>query len=275
VDVTVNAVNDPPVIDDAQDDITTEATGPGGASVAFTPPTATDPDTGDSVTVTCRIGETDITSPHDFPLGETTVVCTATDGAGGEDTTSFTVTVVDTTGPVTTFVGGPQPGQSYAPRALPAAPTCTAMDTVSGMVPCTVTGYGTEPGTYTLTARAQDAAGNETVETRDYTVTDRSRTEERPTRPARPTDVPRPTRPARPARPAEVTPTEPVVTGAEVAPAATEAPTVTVELAVEPAEVPSTVTEETPVPAETPESTVTEETPVPAESIETPETPGV
>src|SRR6185436_6712518 len=64
---------------------------------------ATD-DVDGSVAVTCKIGATTITSPRTFPLGTTTVDCTATDAAGNEATGSFTVTVRDTTGPTITSV---------------------------------------------------------------------------------------------------------------------------------------------------------------------------
>ena len=40
-----------------------------------------------------------------FPLGTTTVACTATDASGNEITGSFTVSVVDRTGPVLTLPG--------------------------------------------------------------------------------------------------------------------------------------------------------------------------
>ena len=79
-------------------------------------------------------------------------------------------------------------------------------------------------------------------------------------------------RPTRPARATEAAPTEPVVTGAEVAPTATEVPTATVEPTVEPVQVPPTVTEETPMPVETP---VPVETPMPVATPETSETPVV
>ncbi len=68
--------------------ITTPATGPGGAVVTYTPPTTTDE--GESAPVVCLPA-----SGSSFPIGLTTVTCTATDA---DDTNSpvqaqFTVTV--------------------------------------------------------------------------------------------------------------------------------------------------------------------------------------
>lgn len=44
-------------------------------------------------TVTCRVGNTIITSPHVFPVGTTTVNCTASNGVAPDASCSFTVTV--------------------------------------------------------------------------------------------------------------------------------------------------------------------------------------
>ncbi|MFN0107260.1 MAG: FG-GAP-like repeat-containing protein, partial [Blastocatellia bacterium] len=44
-------------------------------------------------TVTCRVGNTVITSPHVFPVGTTTVNCTASNGVAPDASCSFTVTV--------------------------------------------------------------------------------------------------------------------------------------------------------------------------------------
>jgi hypothetical protein len=72
--------------------LTAEATGPGGAAVSFS---ATSADIVDgSVPVTCNPA-----SGSTFPLGTTTVQCTATDAHNNTAHGSFTVTVVDTTPP--------------------------------------------------------------------------------------------------------------------------------------------------------------------------------
>jgi HYR domain len=68
--------------------ITTSATGPGGAVVTYTPPTATDE--GESVPVVCVPP-----SGSSFPIGLTTVTCTATDADDSNSPVQaqFTVTV--------------------------------------------------------------------------------------------------------------------------------------------------------------------------------------
>lgn len=74
-------------------DMTVEATGPSGAVVTFTA-TATD-DTDPSPTVTCTPP-----SGSTFPIGTTTVTCTATDALGNTSAPqTFTITVQDTTAP--------------------------------------------------------------------------------------------------------------------------------------------------------------------------------
>ncbi|MFA6575460.1 MAG: HYR domain-containing protein [Nocardioides sp.] len=79
----------PPVLD-LPADITVDATGPTGAVVAYTV-SATD-DTDPSPTVGCVPA-----SGSTFPIGTTTVDCTATDEAGNSDTGSFDVTVAPVT----------------------------------------------------------------------------------------------------------------------------------------------------------------------------------
>ena len=78
---------------------------------------------------------------------------------------------VDLTDPTNIlFVGGPADGQSYDFGSVPAAPTCTAEDAVSGLASCIVTGRSTAVGTHTLTATATDNAGRTATATRSYTV---------------------------------------------------------------------------------------------------------
>ncbi|MDP9476219.1 MAG: thrombospondin type 3 repeat-containing protein [Actinomycetota bacterium] len=68
------------------------------------------------------------------------------------------------------FVGGPAAGGSHDFGSVPAQPTCTADDAVSGLKSCAVTGYSTAVGTHTLTATATDNAGRTATATRTYTV---------------------------------------------------------------------------------------------------------
>ncbi len=60
-----------------------------GALVEYAPPTATSPGCPGSVAVHCTPA-----SPYQFPIGVTTVTCTATNLCGRSDACSFTVTVV-------------------------------------------------------------------------------------------------------------------------------------------------------------------------------------
>src|SRR5262249_1434935 len=81
---------------------TTTSNDPGqcSASVAFTVTATGAP----APTVTCQIGATIITSPYAFPVGVSTVICTASSTAGSA-TCQFTVTVNDTQAPSPTCPG--------------------------------------------------------------------------------------------------------------------------------------------------------------------------
>jgi hypothetical protein len=98
----------------------------------------------------------------------TTLTCTAT-SAGGTSSESVTIKR-DATAPTIIWNGSINNDDSFYFGFVPAAPTCTADDALSGPGACNVTGYGTTVGSHTLTATAYDVAGNSTVETRTYTV---------------------------------------------------------------------------------------------------------
>ncbi|HZC06154.1 MAG TPA: HYR domain-containing protein, partial [Ktedonobacterales bacterium] len=116
-----------PTISNGPTDITVEATGPSGATVTYTPPTATDLVSG-SVPVTCAP-----TSGSTFPLGSTTVTCKATDGAGNTATTTFTVKVKDTTAPVVTLPGAIT-AEATGPTGAAVTYSASAYDLVDGAV---------------------------------------------------------------------------------------------------------------------------------------------
>jgi hypothetical protein len=99
VSITVND-NTPPVV--TVDDKTVEATSPAGAVISY-PATAVDNVDG-PLTPTCVPP-----SGSTFPLGATTVTCTAKDAAGNVGKDTATMRVVDTTAPVSTCVPGPNP----------------------------------------------------------------------------------------------------------------------------------------------------------------------
>jgi hypothetical protein len=97
---------------------------------------------------------------------------TCTDKAGNVSATATASGInIDKTAPDVSLVGGPQEGQSYYFGSVPAAPTCSASDTLSGIDgSCTISGYGTVVGTHTVTANAGDLAGNSASATATYTV---------------------------------------------------------------------------------------------------------
>jgi hypothetical protein len=78
---------------------------------------------------------------------------------------------IDLTDPYdVTFVGGPANGASYVFGSVPAVPTCTAKDDLSGPETCEVSGYSSQVGEHELTATATDKAGNTATERLTYTV---------------------------------------------------------------------------------------------------------
>ena len=110
-------------------DIVTEATGPGGATVEFTA-TATDAVDG-PVPVTC-----DPVSGSVFPVGETTVNCSAVNSAGNQAQGSFKVTVTDTTAP-TLSLPADIVTEATSLDGATVEFTATATDIVDGAVPVT------------------------------------------------------------------------------------------------------------------------------------------
>lgn len=141
-----------------------EATGPDGAAVTWTAPTATDETSPSNPAVTC-----DRVSGSIFPLGDTLVTCQATDDAGNMAEDSFTVTVVDTKPPAIEWVVPAAEGTQYYFGAVPAF-SCTADDIVDGEVACVVDAYPTTVGVHLATAEAGDSRGNAGTSTRSYEV---------------------------------------------------------------------------------------------------------
>jgi hypothetical protein len=95
-----------------------------------------------------------------------------TDKAGNESAASAAVTVkIDKTNPNVSLSGGPAAGGTYFFGSVPAAPTCNASDALSGIDgSCSVSGYSTALGSHTVTASANDKAGNSNSDERTYTV---------------------------------------------------------------------------------------------------------
>jgi HYR domain-containing protein len=168
----------PPTLD-LPADFTVEATGPGGAVVTYT--VSTSP----GATVACVPP-----SGATFPLGTTTVQCTATDTFNQTTTGAFSVTVADTTPPaVTSIVATPSnlwpPNHKMvavsvavtAQDAVDAAPVSKIV-TVTSNQPINGSGDGnTAPdweitGPLTLNLRAERADGADRLYTIEVVTTD-------------------------------------------------------------------------------------------------------
>jgi len=141
--------------------ITAEATSAAGAVVLFTA-TANDNEQG-AIAPSC------VPAAGPFPLGTTTVTCTATDVADATGSASFTVTVQDTTAPVVTYSGN---AGSYA-LAATVNITCSATDAVGVTSPpcANISGPAfTFAASNTFSATATDAAGNTGSASTTFTV---------------------------------------------------------------------------------------------------------
>lgn len=156
----------PPQIGAAAD-ASAEAAGPGGATVWYSPPTWTDAVDGSG-------GASCFPAPGAmFPLGATTVTCTAADAAGNAaEPVSFTVTVSDTTAPSLSLPADIE-AEATGPAGAEIAYEASATDAVGvaafGCIP--------PPGTFALGATtvlctASDAAGNEASAGFTVTVVD-------------------------------------------------------------------------------------------------------
>ena len=89
---------------------------------------------------------------------------TCTDKAGNESALATASGIkIDKTAPTVALVGGPAQGGTYYFGFVPAAPTCNASDTLSGLDGvCVVSGYSNAVGTHTVTAAATDRAATTT-----------------------------------------------------------------------------------------------------------------
>jgi RNA polymerase sigma factor (sigma-70 family) len=135
--------------------LTVEATGPSGAAVSY-PASASDR-VGGALTPACSPA-----SGATFPLGSTTVRCTARDASGNTAAGSFRVTVVDTTPPALSLPAN-KTVQATSSSGASVAYTASATDRVDGPVtPTCVPGSGTTfpIGTTTVMCTARDARGN-------------------------------------------------------------------------------------------------------------------
>ena len=153
--VTVVDNTDPVLVLPA--DISAEATSSAGASVSFT--TSANDVVDGAITVSC-----DHSSGDAFPLGTTTVACSATDTSGNTSEGSFNVTVRDTTDPTLVDMPNDQSVTTSNPAGAKLAytlPSATDLVDPSPDVWCAPAAGSLAPlGTTTVTCTARDDAGN-------------------------------------------------------------------------------------------------------------------
>ena len=150
---------------DITNDLTTEATSASGANVDYSPIA------NDTVDVDVQAVCTP-NSSSTFSLGDTTVNCTATDDAGNQATTSFKVSVLDTTPPTIELLGSNSiqvyKGDSYYDAGA------TAIDIVDGNLTENMELTNTVDintiGTYSVTYVIRDIKGNTSTSTRTVNV---------------------------------------------------------------------------------------------------------
>jgi hypothetical protein len=163
----------PPNISGTPANITNEATSAAGATASWTAPTASDVVDG-SVNVDCH-SDSGLKSGDTFPLGTTLVTCTAKDAAGNSSTTTFSVTVKDTTAPVIAAHDDVNvTAASGATSAVVNYTNPTAKDTVDGLVKVSCTPASGETflmGTTPVDCKAVDSHGNLASATPSFTVT--------------------------------------------------------------------------------------------------------
>jgi hypothetical protein len=138
-------------------DVSAEATGPTGAVVSYPAASAVDRVDG-SVPVSCAPA-----SGAQFPLGATTITCTASDSHGNVASGSFAVRVVDTTPPALTAPADVSAEATGPGGAAVSYPAPGAVDVVDGPVPvsCTPASGAQFPlGATTVGCTATDSHGN-------------------------------------------------------------------------------------------------------------------
>ena len=144
-----------------------EATGASGATVSYSA-SATDTVDG-TVSVNCSPA-----SGSTFPLGATTVDCSATDAAGNKATGSFKVTVQDTTAPELTLPKGVSK-EATGPNGAVVTFEASAKDIVDSTVSVScapASGTTFALGATTVNCSATDAAGNKATGSFGVSVTD-------------------------------------------------------------------------------------------------------
>jgi hypothetical protein len=152
----INVTDSTPPVIQGHLDLVAEATGPSGATVTYTTPTASDSYDG-AVAVGCAPASGSV-----FGVGHNTVTCSAHDAAGNSTSSTFDIHVRDTTAPTiqghaNVTIEANALGGASVTYAAP-----TASDSVSSVtVTCTApSGSLFALGHTTVICAAQDAAGN-------------------------------------------------------------------------------------------------------------------
>ncbi|PYQ71428.1 MAG: hypothetical protein DMG01_25675, partial [Acidobacteria bacterium] len=156
IEVTIENAPDttPPVIT-VPPNASLEATVPTGAVFTYTASAV------DAIDGNVAVGCTPV-SGSTFPFGATTVACTATDSHANVSTSTFTVTVSDTTAPVITLPANATV-EATGPTGAAFTYTASAVDAVDGslVATCTPASGSTFPlGATTVSCTASDAHGN-------------------------------------------------------------------------------------------------------------------
>jgi hypothetical protein len=153
---TITVVDTTPPAVTVPVDITAEATGPSGAIVTFSVSAADLVD--GPIVPTCSASSGDT-----FPLGTTTVGCSATDNASNTGSASFDISVVDTTAPAVTVPADITTDPTSLSGAVVTYSGQSAVDIVDGSVPVSClppSGSTFGFGTTTVACSATDAADN-------------------------------------------------------------------------------------------------------------------
>jgi len=167
--VSVIDTTDPVVV--VPTDIVKEAASPQGTHVSFVV-TASDTVSG-PLSPVCIIGpDQPVQSGELFPLGVSTLSCSATDGAGNTGSASFTITVQDTIAPTIDGDTGDQTIEATSPDGAVANFVLTATDVVDTevLVECTpASGSTFDLGTTPVHCTATDDSHN--TATADFSIT--------------------------------------------------------------------------------------------------------
>jgi len=153
----------PPVISGTPATATLEATSASGAALGAFGPTASDLVDG-SVSVVCKTGSTVVGASYVYPLDATTnVLCKATDAHSNTGSSSYAITVIDSTGPDLN-VPSNLTAEATGPGGAHVSFSATATDAVDGAVTpdCSADSGDLFPiGTTVVSCTATDTHGND------------------------------------------------------------------------------------------------------------------